>query len=700
MESYMNEKMSTTVDKDEGNDALSLARFKSRVEDYLSATDEHRNRAATRRDYRCGQQLTDEEISTLVERGQPPVIYNYVGEKVSTMVGAEVTGRTAPNAIGRNAGDDQATASVATAAIRYVTDEADWNTERTAGREQLFVEGVVGTEIDIEMPDETTAAMVVGGQLAAVAQSQGNPEIKLRHVMYDRLYWDPMSRYNDFRDAAYYGTVIWQDIDEAIAEWPKYADELRLSVSTSPSSDEDLDDKPQHWVAGSSRRRVRTATIWLRHNGEWHYAAFCGACFLDGPRRSPYVDDRGRTIPGMVLQSCLVSRQENERIGPVQDLISPQDELNKRRSKALHLMNSKQLMAQEGSFRDVSEAKRQLQHPNGILFYLPGRKPDVIDHQAQIAENLALMQDARAAFESLGPSEAINAQTAGAGASGVAIERRQAGALLRFGNYIDNARTWELRVYRHIWFRIRQYWQSEDYVRITEDENAPTYLQVNQPYTVADMLIERGMEPEQLAQAQASGMLAQMGLDPAQVIAVRNHLQQLDVDVILEMRPASPTYRQDQIAAMADMLGKLPLGQEASMVAAEIMIEMVDLDPRLKRKFAEKLTPDPQQAQMQAMAQQQQVGLQQQLTALQMAKLQADVEKTMAEVAKLQAETDTEETEAVENIASANQKMADAAQKGGSDQELLIAGPDTGNNNNVPPTYGRQVPPTYLTGEE
>jgi hypothetical protein len=328
---------------------ISLETLKRWVEDYLDQTSDHRDRAATRRDYRCGIQWTDKEIEDIEARKQPVVTYNYVGEKVGTMVGAEVAGRTAPNAVGRNGGDDQATASVVTAAIRYVTDEADWDGERTIGREQLFVEGVVGTEILVE-PDETQVTMEMGpgGVMVDSITPPSNPKIAIRTVPYDRLFWDPTSRFDDFRDAKYFGTVIWMDLDDAISRWPHAAEDLKLAVSTSSTSEEDHDDRPSNWTSSGTRQRVKACTIWFTIARQWMYAEFCGQCFLDPPRPSPFVDDRNQRIPGMVLRSALTARKENERIGPVQDLISPQDEVNKRRSKALHLMNTKQLLAQEG----------------------------------------------------------------------------------------------------------------------------------------------------------------------------------------------------------------------------------------------------------------------------------------------------------------------------------------------------------------
>ena len=646
------------------------------VEDYLDATQEHRDRAATRRDYRCGIQWTDEEIQALQNGKQPVVTYNYVGEKVGTMVGAEVVGRTVPNAVGRNAGQDQATASVVTAAIRYVTDEADWDGERTAGREQLFVEGVVGTEISV---NPALVRLESGDEIGPSVQTE-NPEITIKHIPYDRLFWDPMSRFDDFRDAKYYGTVVWQDLDEAVAQWPEHAEMLKSSVSRSSSSDEDLDDKPDNWVSGSDRKRVRVATIWFRLGGTWMVATFCSYAFLDGPRISPFVDDRDRRIPGMVLRSALTSRRENERIGPVQDLISPQDEVNKRRSKALHLMNTKQLLAHEGAFRDLAKARRLLHQPDAIIEYHPAKSVQVLDHQAQVVENLQLLQDARAAFEQLGPPESLTGQI-GSAASGVAIERRQAGAMLRFGHYISNAMRWELNVYRHVWFRIRQFWQAPDYVRITEDASSPTYLEINKPITVGDLLVQRGMDPQMLSMLEQTGQLAQAGIDISQQVGVINNLQQLDVDVLIESRPASPTYRHDQIAALADMMGKLSLPPEAASAATEILLEMVDIDPRIKTKLLDNLKPDPQQQQLSAQLQAQQMAMQQQLSSMQMAKLQADVEKTMAQVAKIQAEAgktmaeiDETETASIENVANANRSMADAGAKGGSSFSSLILG--------------------------
>lgn len=641
-----------------------FATYKMWIEDYLDATESARERANIRRDYYDGIQLTEDEASELRKRGQPVLTYNYIQEKVGTLIGAEINGRTAPVAKGRNVGVDQATAAVATAGMRYVTDEADWDGERSMGREQLVTEGVTGTEVVVDRAAIIAKMAAVNGQVVDASVKRENPEIKIHHVMYDRLFWDPHSRFDDFRDAKYFGTIIWQDLDEALAEWPEKRELLEQCVrDTHGTSDEDFDDKPDHWFDGSrNRQRVRIASLWFRDGGEWFVTYLCGSGLLFDPIKSPYVDDRDRTVPGLILQSSATMRRSNERYGPVEWMISPQDDINKRHSKATFLLNANLVIADEDAFRDPEKARKELHKPDGLVLHKRNAQVQVVDHRAQLIDNLQMMQEAKAAMGQFGPPEGLVGQV-GATTSGVALQQRQAAALVKFGKLLNNSQRWETRVYRHIWWRMRQFWTEHDWIRVTEDDDAATYLEVNKPITVADAMMANGMAEEELMQLQQTGQLEMAGIDLTQVLAVQNNLQELDLDIIIESSPASPTYRHDQMALIADVIGKLPLPPEVASAAAEMMLEMTDLDPRIKRRFAESMQPDPQAQQAAAAAQAQQQQLQQQLTMLQMQKLQSDIEKTQAEVEKLRAEAETEETAAIENVANANRSMADAAKK-------------------------------------
>jgi hypothetical protein len=40
---------------------------------------------------------------------------------------------------------------------------------------------------------------------------------------------------------------------------------------------------------------------------------------------------------------------------------------------------------------------------------------------------------------------------------------------------------WELRVYRQMWNRARQFMTAPDFIRVTDDEGSPEFIGINQP---------------------------------------------------------------------------------------------------------------------------------------------------------------------------------------------------------------------------
>ena len=58
------------------------------------------------------------------------------------------------------------------------------------------------------------------------------------------------------------------------------------------------------------------------------------------------------------MQSGYVDR-DNNRYGAIKDMIGPQDEINKRRSKALHLLTMRQVVAEQGAVEDVDAARAE-----------------------------------------------------------------------------------------------------------------------------------------------------------------------------------------------------------------------------------------------------------------------------------------------------------------------------------------------------
>jgi hypothetical protein len=177
----------------------------------------------------------------------------------------------------------------------------------------------------------------------------------MTHIPWDRVWYDPHSRSLDFSDARYKGMVIWTDRDSLEEMYPDADDVIESSFS---STDFYYNDRPEtaFWT-DNNRRRVRLVQCDWSERGTWWRATYTKSGLLAKPQRSKFKDRKGKSCSGLLLQSSYINR-ENQRYGMVRGLISLQDEINKRRSKAMHLLNVHQVVAEQGAVPDVDKARR------------------------------------------------------------------------------------------------------------------------------------------------------------------------------------------------------------------------------------------------------------------------------------------------------------------------------------------------------
>ena len=81
------------------DDATYLGWLCDRFVESEDASDKSRTGAQLYVDYYDGKQLTEEEKREMGKRGQPPVIWNRVREKIDYLQGTERTQRTKPRAL-------------------------------------------------------------------------------------------------------------------------------------------------------------------------------------------------------------------------------------------------------------------------------------------------------------------------------------------------------------------------------------------------------------------------------------------------------------------------------------------------------------------------------------------------------------------------------------------------------------------------
>ncbi|MCK4787961.1 MAG: hypothetical protein KAV87_29680, partial [Desulfobacteraceae bacterium] len=379
---------------EEQEDDKGLSTFIQWFEDSETETQTARGLSERDRDYYDTRQLTAEEIAALDARGQPPIQFNRIRGNIDYLLGAEIQGRTDPRAYPRTPKDEDAAYAI-TDALRYVVDKESFDIVRTESQKNMLIEGIGICEVVV------------------APKFDREPEININHIPWDRFFYDPHSRDVFFRDARYKGIVIWSDADQAalLADNPakaKAAIEAAFATDRSSQS-QTYDDKPlgHAWV-DSKRKRVRVVQMnyWTKEG--WETCLFTGSGFLKEPRPSPYLDEDGVPEDSIIAVSGYVDR-DNQRSGVARVMIDPQDEINKRRSKSLHLLNAQQVTVEKGAVQDPRKTRRELAKPDGYIEVNPGAIDKIrVDSNLDMSiGHLQLLQEAKAEIDVMAPNAAL-----------------------------------------------------------------------------------------------------------------------------------------------------------------------------------------------------------------------------------------------------------------------------------------------------
>lgn len=571
------------------------------------ASMDSREEAERARDYYDGRQLTDDEIKALKKRKQPIVIENLIQPKIDYLCGLERQTRTDPRAYPRTSQhDDDATAC--TDALRYVADDQNLDVKRSAVFQNMLIEGFGGVEVIAHRVKEGIDPKIV-------------------HVAWDRIFVDPHSCQHDFADALYLGFVTWMDASEAKALYAGKEAVIDQTITKGTSSvSETYDDKPKftHW-ADSKRQRVRIVTMYCKKGDGWYRVVFTLAGELEPYAPSPWLDDEGKPECGLILQSAYVDR-DNDRYGPVRNWMSLQDEVNKRRSKFLHLSNSRQIRVSPAAATiDGQSLRNELSRPDGMVVAEAG-EVEIIGTGDMAAGHFNLLAEAKQAIQLTGPNATMQGKS-GQDQSGRAILALQQGGMTEMAPLLDNLRHFNIRVFRSIWNRIRQFWNEERWVRVTDDEKNIRFVGLNVTKGQMAMIkLTDALKAGEIDQATAQAYAMQISQDPM-MMQPANAVAQMDVDIQIDEVSESPSLQIEQFEQLAKLAPMAPPQYLPTMF--ELMIEASNLRNKDKLREITKKMSEPQQDLMAEPMQQ-----------LQMAGAQAQVEKTQSEAAKNMAQAE------------------------------------------------------------
>ena len=191
---------------------------------------EARGKSERDRDYFDDIQHTAEEIAKLEKRGQPVVTDNRIKTKIDFLVGLEKQQRIDPRALPRTPKHEE---DADGATRRCVTSPTPRTTTTSAPAS--------GATCWWRAP---AASASMSSRVASSGYGQGEMEIKIDYVAWDRMFWDPHSSEPDFSDAGYLGIVIWMDFADALAKYPDGKEALDTTMASATHTDT-YDDKPK-----------------------------------------------------------------------------------------------------------------------------------------------------------------------------------------------------------------------------------------------------------------------------------------------------------------------------------------------------------------------------------------------------------------------------------------------------------------------
>lgn len=667
----------------------SLETRQSWIEDWMTNTADGRAMMLRDEQYYYGNQWTAEEVKELNERKQPVITKNLIRRKINALRGEEIEKRVDPVAKPRTPKHEEESHAI-TDAMRFV--EEDQTVDEVGGDAML----------DLCAP----------GQAAIIVECDPEDGYRclVQHVPWIQVAVDPKARKrvaND--DAKWIANIQWMDLDDAIDIYPDAEEALKRGVEQHIGSDDDTtEDRPKKWYDGK-RKRVKIVEMYYRSGKDWYRCDFTAGNDLRECEPSAYLDPKtGRPWCPIIVVRCYLD-DENLPHGVVRDMISPQDEVNKRTSKALHLLNTNRVIYEEGAVQDINKFLSDLAKPDGAPMANAGALSDPNGARLQINTGVELTQGqvllldkAEQSIENIGPS-AANIPDLPQSASGRSFAFRQKAASRELGPVFEIFGKLRTLVYWHIWGCIKQFWTDEMWLRVTDEEETAGYRWVglNRRMTRGERLqelLEKGqslpvalqnaagdaarevlMRVQQMHQAMAQqaiafgqpppggqehmlGMVMQDPVMKEQI--VENQVGEAMMDITIHEAPESAILQDEEFAKLTELMPTLISNPQTASMTPMLMKMLIKLSSfRDKREILKEMDKpaDPQQQQMQQAQMQLQMQGAQAGVQVQQTQAQLNAARAKSELAKVQQSGAKVPSEIEKNQASA---MRDAAQAG------------------------------------
>lgn len=488
-----------------------LKKFKSNFIEDLAAEGEWRSDKKSYGEFYDGDQLSSDEKQALKERGQPEVVINRIKPKLDSIFGIEQALKVDTKAF--PSGNRESEAELISEELRRTEDGSNFDEEESLAFEDICIDGRAFYKISKEWD---------GLDGLDVVKHVSNEDIVL-----DKYTRREDLRTGELKTSKRIHENVWMDLEDAQETFPQFKKELDDSITNpglgsslvseklaefnpdqykQPGGDVSVSDPDLYQYnqfVDKKRKRLRLVTTYYRkpivkkfikHSGgtvdvtdldpkemdkilnefegatswtETRYSlntcTFCWGAILEEKKDLRPYDTKGK-FPIVLVPGYVTRDEKKKHYGLVKQQMDPQKEVNKRRSKMLHLLNVNQVWYEDGAFPEEAKAFKEMAKPDGRIKYRKDFKVDNIKNAELATAQFQLLQESKNEIDSAGVRQEIEGQSRAS--SGRDFQLRQQQAMQSIRKLFVNLRAARKRVaeylldeilYRHPDVEVRKY---------------------------------------------------------------------------------------------------------------------------------------------------------------------------------------------------------------------------------------------------
>ena len=495
-------------------DGPAMRKLHSRLMGYhqreLERQSENRAQQALDEDFYDNEQWTEDEKRILRDRGQAAIVYNVISSTVNFVLGTQRRARTDYKILPRKKQDAQP-AQRKTELMKYLSDVNHAQFHKSDAFADAIKVGIGWRECALQDDDD------------------GEP-IAIRYEDWRNMLWDSAAVARDLSDARYIIRFKHVDLDLAIGMFPDRRRQLEAAARMGDRDGPDLDnlgdeasDAQEDEIsemggAGidfdfAGRRRVRLFEVWFRKLTKvekFSGGTFSGELFDEA---SPGHVEAANAGDGRVIQKTQLvmhvaimtasdllyvgrSPYRHNRFpftpiwgyrrgrnkmpyGMIRGMRDIQADINKRASKALHILSSNKVIMDEGAVPDIKTFAEEVARPDAIIVKRRNHELELNADRDLAPAHLDLMSRAIMMIQSASGVTDENMGRKTNATSGKAIEARQSQGGLATSILFDNLRYADQLEGEVELSMIEQFITAKKEFRITGKRPVPQYITVN-----------------------------------------------------------------------------------------------------------------------------------------------------------------------------------------------------------------------------